>query len=95
VPFFKINDINNAQIITIKNQWDYIKYDAMTISLTNEFNIKIGFYYENKEKCYEQTKTNQKRYRELYKYVKEIVKQDKLEHLSEEEKQHLKELLCL
>ena len=52
-------------------------------------------YYEKKELYKEKSKLNQQRYRQLYKYVKELVKEDKLEHLTNEQKHHLKQLLCL
>lgn len=51
-------------------------------------------YYENKDKCKEQTKQNQKRYMQVYRIFKQLVKEGKIE-LPLEDKDHLKELLCL
>jgi hypothetical protein len=64
------------------------------IALEKKREKALQRYYEKKEECAEKSRLNQLRYRELYRYVKELVKENKLDNLSEEDKQNLKKL-CL
>jgi hypothetical protein len=51
-------------------------------------------YYHNKETCTEQSRENQRRYREFYRTMKELIKEGKVE-LPEDVKEKVKELLLL
>lgn len=53
----------------------------------------LARYQQKKEECIEKSKLHQQRYRELYKYIKALVKEDKLNSLTDEQKQHIKEII--
>ena len=98
-------DMNNSNesYTEIKKEESIIKNKRGNKRLTDEEIIErvnknrqkaLNRYNEKKELCHEQSKVNQQRYRELYKLVKELYKEDKI-NVPEEEKDHFKRLLCL